>query len=47
MSAAPPEFLGLLRKTISRQVHQHLMLDLGSDYSNVPARDLPERIPLI
>ncbi|WP_257454810.1 host attachment protein [Archangium lipolyticum] len=44
--AAPPEFLGRLRKMISRRVHQRLMLDMRADYVNVPERELPERIPL-
>lgn len=44
--AAPPEFLGRLRKLISPRVHQRLMLDLRADYVNVPLKDLPERIPL-
>ena len=45
--AAPPEFLGRLRRVLSPRVHQHLMMDLRADYSNVPVRELPERIPLI
>ncbi len=44
--AAPPEFLGRLRKAISPRVHQRLMLDMRADYVNVPDRELPERIPL-
>lgn len=44
--AAPPGFLGLLRKQISTRVHQRLMLDYRADYVNVPERELPERIPL-
>ncbi|HSP79562.1 MAG TPA: host attachment protein [Myxococcaceae bacterium] len=44
--AAPPEFLGRLRRMISHRVHQRLMLDLRADYVNVPPRELPERIPL-
>jgi protein required for attachment to host cells len=44
--AAPPAFLGRMRKLISRRVHQRLMLDLNADYANVPERELPERIPL-
>ncbi len=44
--AAPPGFLGLLRKLISPRVHQRLMLDMRADYVNVPERELPERIPL-
>jgi protein required for attachment to host cells len=44
--AAPPEFLGRLRKMISHRVHQRLMLDMRADYMNVPDRELPERIPL-
>lgn len=45
--AAPPEFLGRLRRAISPRVHQRLMLDLRADYSNIPARELPDRIPII
>ncbi|HLM45145.1 MAG TPA: host attachment protein [Myxococcaceae bacterium] len=44
--AAPPEFLGRLRRQISRRVHQRLMLDMRADYVNLPDRELPERIPL-
>lgn len=44
--AAPPEFLGRLRKAISPRVHQRLMLDMRADYVNLPDRELPERIPL-
>jgi len=45
--AAPPEFLGRLRKALSTRVRQRVLLDLGSDYSMVPARELPERVPLL
>jgi protein required for attachment to host cells len=44
--AAPPAFLGRMRKHISQRVYQRLMLDLNADYVNVPERELPERIPL-
>jgi protein required for attachment to host cells len=44
--AAPPAFLGLLRKQVSPRVHQRLMLDYRADFVNVPERELPERIPL-
>ncbi|ATB35756.1 hypothetical protein CYFUS_001170 [Cystobacter fuscus] len=44
--AAPPEFLGMLRKAISPRVQQRLMLDMRADYTHVPVKDLPERIPL-
>ncbi|MGZ3458552.1 MAG: host attachment protein [Archangium sp.] len=44
--AAPPGFLGLLRKHISPRVRQRLMLDFRADYVNVPVRELPARIPL-
>jgi protein required for attachment to host cells len=44
--AAPPEFLGRLRKALSRRVYQRLMLDLRADYVHVPLRELPQRIPL-
>jgi protein required for attachment to host cells len=45
--AAPPEFLGKLRKSLSKRALQRLVLDLDADYSNVPARDLPGRVPVI
>ncbi|WP_224242965.1 host attachment protein [Hyalangium gracile] len=45
--AAPPEFLGRLRKALSKRVLHRLMMDLDADYSNVPARDLPNRVPVI
>lgn len=45
--AAPPTFLGRLRKALSKRVLQHLVLDLDADYSNVPARELPSRVPVI
>lgn len=45
--AAPPEFLGKLRKALSKRVLQRLVLDLDADFSNVPARDLPNRVPVI
>lgn len=45
--AAPPEFLGRLRKSLSKRAIQRLVLDLDADYSNVPARDLPNRVPVI
>ena len=41
--AAPPEFLGRLRKALSKRVLQRLMLDLDADYSNVPAKELAAR----
>jgi protein required for attachment to host cells len=45
--AAPPEFLGRLRKALSKRVLHRLVLDLDADYSNVPARDLPNRVPVL
>jgi protein required for attachment to host cells len=45
--AAPPSFLGLLRKTLSKRVLQRLVLDLDADYSNLPARELPNRVPIL
>jgi protein required for attachment to host cells len=45
--AAPPEFLGRLRKALSKRALQRLVLDLDADYSNVAARDLPGRVPVI
>ncbi len=45
--AAPPEFLGRLRKSLSKRVLQRLVLDLDADYSQVPARELPNRVPVL
>jgi len=45
--AAPPGFLGLLRKTLSKRALQRLVLDLDADYSNLPARELPNRVPIL
>jgi protein required for attachment to host cells len=45
--AAPPQFLGRLRKALSKRALQRLVLDLDADYSNVPARDLPNRVPVL
>jgi protein required for attachment to host cells len=44
--AAPPDFLGKLRKALSKRALQRLMMDLDADYSNVPARELPGRVPV-
>lgn len=44
--AAPPEFLGRLRRHLPARVHQRLVLDLSADFSRVPVHELPERIPL-
>lgn len=45
--AAPPEFLGRLRREMSTRVRQRVVLDLDADYSNVPVRDLPTRVPVL
>jgi protein required for attachment to host cells len=45
--AAAPEFLGRLRKALSKRVLQRLVLDLDADYSHVPARELPGRVPIL
>ena len=45
--AAPPEFLGRLRRMLSGRVRQRVVLDLDADYSNVPMRDLPARVPVL
>jgi protein required for attachment to host cells len=45
--AAPPNFLGKLRKALSKRVLQRLVMDLDADFSNVPARDLPNRVPVL
>lgn len=45
--AAPPSFLGRLRKALSKRVLQRLVMDLDADFSNVPARELPNRVPVL
>ncbi|RKH45294.1 host attachment protein [Corallococcus sicarius] len=45
--AAPPQFLGMLRGQLSTRVKQRVRLDLDADYSNLPARELPDRVPLL
>ncbi len=45
--AAPPSFLGRLRRILSARVKQRVLLDLDADYSNVPARELPDRVPVL
>lgn len=45
--AAPPEFLGRLRRALSTRVRQRVVLDLDADYSQVPMRDLPARVPVL
>jgi protein required for attachment to host cells len=45
--AAPPDFLGRLRRALSGRVKQRVMLDVDADYSNLPARDLPDRVPVL
>ena len=44
--AAPPGFLGMLRKELSQKVQQRVVMDLNSDFTNVPERELHGRIPL-
>jgi protein required for attachment to host cells len=43
---APPHFLGLLRQTVSEQVRKRINAAFDKDYTTLPARDLPEHIPL-
>ncbi|NVJ00114.1 host attachment protein [Myxococcus sp. AM009] len=45
--AAPPGFLGRIRRALSTRVRQRVLLDVDSDYSSVPAKDLPGRVPVI
>ena len=45
--AAPPEFLGRVRKALSPRVKQRVLLDVDADYSNLPARELPNRVPVL
>lgn len=44
--AAPPEFLGTLRKLLHPRVRARLLLDLNHDYTHLPERELSERIAL-
>ncbi|MCP3135892.1 host attachment protein [Pyxidicoccus xibeiensis] len=45
--AAPPEFLGRIRRLLSSRVKQRVLMDVDADYSNVPARELPQRVPVL
>ncbi|MBZ4336229.1 host attachment protein [Corallococcus interemptor] len=45
--AAPPGFLGMLRGLLSTRVKQRVRLDLDADYSSLPARELPDRVPVL
>ncbi|WP_426756955.1 host attachment protein [Myxococcus sp. Y35] len=45
--AAPPEFLGRIRRLLSGRVRQRVLLDVDADYSNVPAKELPDRVPVL
>jgi protein required for attachment to host cells len=45
--AAPPAFLGRLRRVLSTRVRQRVVLDLDADYSNVASKDLPSRVPVL
>jgi protein required for attachment to host cells len=44
--AAPPHFLGLLRSLLSPPVQKLLLHTMDKDYTQVPARNLPDLIPL-
>ena len=44
--AAPPGFLGALRKHFSKRVLDVLLTDVNKDYTSLPERELVERIPL-
>ncbi|RYZ40692.1 MAG: host attachment protein [Myxococcaceae bacterium] len=45
--AAPPSFLGKMRGLLSTRVKQRVRLDLASDFSNLPERELHDRVPLL
>jgi protein required for attachment to host cells len=45
--AAPPEFLGRIRRLLSSRVKQRVLLDVDADYSSLPARELPSRVPVL
>ncbi|MBU8898743.1 host attachment protein [Corallococcus sp. H22C18031201] len=45
--AAPPEFLGRVRRLLSTRVRQRVLLDVDADYSSLPARELPDRVPVL
>jgi protein required for attachment to host cells len=42
--AAPPSFLGLLRKALSTQVGKRVVASVDKDYTQLHERDLPERL---
>ena len=44
--AAPPNFLGTLRNGLSTRVQSRVVLDLNSDFTNLPERELHGRIPV-
>ncbi len=41
---APPQFLGLLRKCLSAPASKRITATVDKDYTQVPDRDLPERV---
>ena len=41
---APPHFLGLLRKCLSAPASKRLNATIDKDYTQLPDRDLPERV---
>ena len=41
---APPQFLGLLRKTLSAQVSKRVIASVDKDYTQLQERELPERL---
>jgi protein required for attachment to host cells len=45
--AAPPKFLGMLRAQLSSRVERRVRLDLNEDLSNLPERELPDRVPVL
>jgi protein required for attachment to host cells len=41
---APPDFLGLLRQSLSNPVHKRIRHTVAKDLTQVPERELPERL---
>jgi protein required for attachment to host cells len=41
---APPHFLGLMREMVSEQVAKRIQWSINKDFTQLPARDLPDHI---
>jgi protein required for attachment to host cells len=44
---APPHFLGLLRGTVHEQVAKRIQHSINKDFTQLPARELPDHIKIV